>query len=651
MSKPVVGMGIAVLIVFMPLIDGGTSHIPWTVARIMALGLMYGVISMLVSREMLKIRWSLFIIPIALCVFLCGIWQFRASNSWAALQWSMNYSSYLAIFIASAYAFQSNSGKLGRSHWILIIGLALSVLFQAGWGVTHLEGGLLKARGTFVNTSYYGVFMSISASFFVAMALNTREEKKIFGEIGRLNFLYLFFGIFCSMGAALSASRAAVLALLAGLFVAFWTRFRAKATLIVIVTVILLMITPNPFSKRLKVLSLDIYAWQRLNIYKSTIMLIKDHPFGIGQGNYQFWITGYGFPVEQAFGKYGKSPRWAHSTYFQLSAELGPIAGISCLLIVGFLILKGLKVNARQRGSAAIFAGSAAAGLSTWAVASAVDTSIVSPPVTLLACIMGGIIYSSKPFQEDKVPLTLEIKLYPRFKVYASFIGILLAILVLSSLAGWLLKQEATKRLKEGKMKEAGAYYEKAMKVDRLNPSYPYRLSGIAFSNFKKTGDVEFAKRTFMLLESAISLSPQSAIYHIRLADSILESSAYADDPEQARKDAIPLYKHAISISPTQVFYINKLAIAFYRTNDFDNAIKYYRKALSLEPDFAMVRLNLVKILVEVGKKAEAIEQLKFIKETLAEANGRRNKLSEYELGLVDVSVNEIEALEKLTQE
>jgi tetratricopeptide (TPR) repeat protein len=72
--------------------------------------------------------------------------------------------------------------------------------------------------------------------------------------------------------------------------------------------------------------------------------------------------------------------------------------------------------------------------------------------------------------------------------------------------------------------------------------------------------------------------------------------------------DAIKQYREAIDIKPDYVEAYFNLGNALTKKGDVDDAIYNYRKALQIDPDFFKSYYNIAKILYGEGKIAEAID-------------------------------------------
>lgn len=79
-------------------------------------------------------------------------------------------------------------------------------------------------------------------------------------------------------------------------------------------------------------------------------------------------------------------------------------------------------------------------------------------------------------------------------------------------------------------------------------------------------------------------------------------------------KDAVPVLKTANEQRKDWVPALNELGIAYRKTNDFDNAIKSFKRTLELDGKYAAARYNLAESLYRNGKKDDAKKEFEKLK-------------------------------------
>jgi predicted Zn-dependent protease len=70
------------------------------------------------------------------------------------------------------------------------------------------------------------------------------------------------------------------------------------------------------------------------------------------------------------------------------------------------------------------------------------------------------------------------------------------------------------------------------------------------------------------------------------------------------------LAEKAVQLVPNQAAYLDTLAMLLSDNNDYAKAVEWQNKALALQPQNPVYKLNLAKIHIKGGKKDLAREQL-----------------------------------------
>jgi tetratricopeptide (TPR) repeat protein len=149
-----------------------------------------------------------------------------------------------------------------------------------------------------------------------------------------------------------------------------------------------------------------------------------------------------------------------------------------------------------------------------------------------------------------------------------------------------------------GNLDSAVSYYNKALEI---NPTYENAFIGLANANYKK-GDFEAAKRNYLKL---IELYPEQAGYYYELAGI-----------EQSLKDwnaVIDNYKKVMELDPTYKNDIanNDTGLAYFNMQDWENAEKYFMKALEIQPGNYLYLNNVSAVKLNLGDFEGAEEYVK----------------------------------------
>lgn len=91
------------------------------------------------------------------------------------------------------------------------------------------------------------------------------------------------------------------------------------------------------------------------------------------------------------------------------------------------------------------------------------------------------------------------------------------------------------------------------------------------------------------------------------------------------RDGAVAYAEKAIALEPAQPTYMDTLAMLLYDKGDYAKALEWQNKAVALQPQVGLFRLNLAKIQIKSGKKDMARKEL----ESLAKLGGRLHEQPE----------------------
>ena len=194
---------------------------------------------------------------------------------------------------------------------------------------------------------------------------------------------------------------------------------------------------------------------------------------------------------------------------------------------------------------------------------------------------------------------------------------------------------------------------EYCKKISEIDPENPRNLNNLGYLMMKKEKNYEEAIKYF---EKAILFASDPAIILGNLAD------AYAKN--QCFEEALQTYKKALTIDPNNALLcFNYAALLWQQVKDYDEAIIYYKKFITLEPENIFAYRALRSIYgYELEDSKSAVESLekaliyfKNDSELLLEiANIYEYELRDYKkakkyyLRILEINPNQIEALSAL---
>jgi len=278
------------------------------------------------------------------------------SFSW----WAFLLSAFLFFFIIKQFCESRRSLKvlvgiiMGLATVEAIYGLIQALIPSLGvlW-VDYISPGLGKARGTYINRNHFAGFIEmvwpLALGYTLAMGFRGKEVnfKKLLAS-DRLNkHLFLVLGMVVMLLALLlSRSRAGIMGAFIGFFtfillsrssgkrlpLGFWIMSGAMVGLIFVYG---FKIGFDPIIERFLQIGDQIEQGDsRLSIWRDSLVIVKDHPLGIGLGNFKNV-----YPVYNVSRVSDTRFLYAHNDYLHLLVEAG-IPGFLAL-VSGFFIFLG----------------------------------------------------------------------------------------------------------------------------------------------------------------------------------------------------------------------------------------------------------------------------------------------------------------------
>ena len=251
--------------------------------------------------------------------------------------------------------------------------------------------GETRAHGTFFNPNFFAAYEA--AVLLLSLGL------LLFHEMGTLppfykRWLWVYGGCLVDGVRDGTVSRSIVALLGALSFLAF-CRYGKKAFVILAVCLLAGLLVPNPLQHRIAHVAEDPYAYTRLDIWKSLLMRLLEHPLGIGVGMYKQGSFQDRFPIEGDIVRYRKRPESAHNEYLQIGVELG-VVGLA-LLFCGAGLWTA-EVSQLLRKPVEEFDRGLSMGVTASALVlllhAAVDSSFHEPALVILLLLMGGLIHN-----------------------------------------------------------------------------------------------------------------------------------------------------------------------------------------------------------------------------------------------------------------
>jgi O-antigen ligase len=252
----------------------------------------------------------------------------------------------ITIYIGSQKLIQYRDFSVKILLPLSTVGISISALYTI---IFYFIKNTSRSQTFFVRFNGTGTLLTIGFAILLGYFEYTRNTKK--------NILLIPLSM-TVIALLLTYSRGALLGFLTAFsFYNLRSRKHLIILLIILALILSIIFSYTPLKDRfLSIFSLDINKI-RINIWKSTINIIKDHLFlGIGPGNYSLIYPEYRMPDEKA--KHSFS--FSHNIFSNIAAETGIIGLILFALIIIIIMRKGFyisSINPLYRGIHAAFIG------------------------------------------------------------------------------------------------------------------------------------------------------------------------------------------------------------------------------------------------------------------------------------------------------
>ena len=625
------------LMVFSPLIEGGTTHLPVLIIRL----LLVAGLALWVFRSFQSGTITLYRIPMmplaAMFVGISGLGIFRSSYVGASIQGVIGLLMYALLMFLLLHQLYTRS-----SSRILVLGIVVMGSLEGLLGIVQYGWmGEARAKGTFFNPNFFAMYEAVT----VVLALSLLSSMK-WADHGWQEKCLLGAALSVSMPAFVMAqSRGAFFAFLVALLFLGLCRSWKLAVLLPLVVVLGVITLPNPIKERaLAVSDQDPYAYTRLEIWKSSLDRIADHPFGTGLGTYKYLSFKYRFPIEGEIVRYEKRAESAHNEYLQMAVELG-VGGLA-LFLVGIGVW-GWEVKGTLQGGLLSWERGAVVGLSGGALAilahAAVDSVFHEPALVLLLIMCGSLVVVLKRFNSpDPAPTwTVPFPYRPARLAMVVLLGAASVFLIIQPAAAWFAYEEGNVASQHGQSERAGEWYRRATFIDPGTTAYRDAVARMNVTQFYASGDPQWLLHAVEELEICQELNPLDGRIPSRLGMVYLVLAERTMSNEQRGEliaRAVKSYERAIEADPFSPFNYLELGKMMWRNGQYEKAQALLKTAVTHEPNFLPARVLLAKLAAQVGKSDVALSQYGAIESIQDRYKGRT--LSPLESRYLDISSN-----------
>jgi O-antigen ligase len=596
------------LIIFSPLIEGGTTHLPNLVMRLLLLGsaLVWTIHRMRVGTIVLTMNHFLPLVALFLGWAGLSVWWAPYKNP--SVQWFISLLMYALLFGVVIQGIRAS--RQVRHIVMVLVGMGL------GEGVLGIAQyvwlGEARAKGTFFNPNFFATYEVVALSIVLGLLSGVqRSEMKKWQRI----FLWSTAAImFCAF--VVAQSRGALLALIIAVTFIGCYRFGKIGLMILIVALVAGAVIPNPLKQRMLDVSVqDPYAFSRIDIWENSLARIVDRPLGIGLGMYKHSSFQYRFPIESNIVRYGKRAESAHNEYLQMAVELG-VGGLAIFLLgIGLwgrevIVALRSKLEPWERGLVTGLTGAVLGILAHGAV----DSVFHEPALVVLLIVCGGLVMALQPIKMPDISRRrLPFSYHPVRLALILVCGAVLAILTIQPAAGWFAHERGQAEAQAGRQSLALDWFLRASLIDPGTTGYHDAVARTSVQLFNQSGDPTWLVKAVEEEGQAVELNSMDGRFPYRLGTIygvLAEQKLGKAQRDLLLNQAAQAYEQAIQADPYSP--LNYMALANIRLSEgrVEEAKSRLQQAVVTEPNFLPARTILAELALKAGERK--VTQLEF---------------------------------------
>jgi O-antigen ligase len=597
------------LVVFAPLIDGGTTQFPVLVIRwlLLAGGVIWLLNRMKVGEVFLPH------LRLDLCGALFVAWTIL-TLAWspyknASLQWVLSVLSYAAFFVIVAHGLPSRRQARAQASLVMLVGLC-----EGLWGIVqYVWLGEARARGTFFNPNFFAAYES--AVFVLALAvLFFTERKALTQTVARSLWVVAAVSLAANIMAQSRGASAAMVAtaLCLGVF-----RYGKNAIAATGLCVLAILVVPNPLQHRiLHAEAQDPYAYMRFEIWKSAVLRLADQPLGIGVGMFKQGSFRDRFPIDGDIVRYRKRPESAHNEYLQIGVELG-IVGLVLFFGAVWLWAAELREILRtpdQNEDHGLLIGAAAAAVLLLLHAT-VDSTFHEPALVILLLLMGALVHRRyvQVCSEGGIWRRIRFRYHPLRVVSVVAGALLIAAVCAQSTVAWYAHEAGKHHAAQGDHEGALTWYVHAANIDPGTTGYHDSIARTTMQLFSLSRNSEWLIKAAEEEAIARKLNPVDGRFPFR-AGTVYRLMASQTATRTQRADllakAAEAFSEAIRLDPYSPFAYYELAQLRLAEGRVEEAIELLSTAMVYEPYFLPGRALRAELSLKAGIPGDYVKEM-----------------------------------------
>ncbi|MDH5667356.1 MAG: O-antigen ligase family protein [Nitrospira sp.] len=611
------------LVIFSPLLEGGTTHLAAMIMRLILLGAFFVYLLQMVKTNRLLLPRTMLILPVLLFLLLASISTVLSSYANQSEQWliiCLGYAGLLYLLAVFAHGWQ---------HWMTLYKiLVVMALLESGVAFfQYAVEGVARPSGTFFNPNFLAGYLAVVFVAVLAQTCYTKIWHRQFWSTGQSairNSLPFIMMLILASTIALTGSRGGTLALVAGIAMVISVRVGRYGLLGLVLLAALVALIPNPIRDRaLAEHQLNPASYARWHMWDGAVREMTEHPLGVGLGLYRYVYPRHAVSIESELFRYGKTAYTPHNEYLQIGVELG-VAGLGIMLcgmaLLGreSLALLRQRLTRRQRALSL----SAVAGIAVILTQATMDSNLREPAIAiLLACCAGMVVFGrTLDKTNDCAEHRMIILRTPRLWAALGILSIIiLGMHVLRLGVAHYLHESGAGSAKHRQWEAAIDSFQQAIRLDSKKALYHSSLAGTYFQVYRLTHDEQMAQAARHELNIAITLNPldgrlRSLLGHVLAAKATHDSlKAGVVHRDRLIAEAVQAYQEAVELEPFAYGHHMELARMMLWIGRQSEAEEHLRSVIRLEPNFLPARESLARLCVESGRKDTAEEEYKEI--------------------------------------
>lgn len=462
----------------------------------------------------------------------------RGGYRWVSYQWFLHHSAALALYLTLRRV-PPEQDRMPRAIGMLILAAA-AVQIGFAIGIQRIYLGFGRPFGTFENPNFLAEFLVYSClvAFF---ATNRAERKSFVAWAGPALIVLSLIGIW------MTGSRGGFLVAIGvgSILLAFplgWRRSLLAASAVILVVALV----PNSLRDRFLGVG-DPFAFERISMWKASLRIFLENPFGVGVGQYKYYWHIFRDPVEGTIVRYAKYAKTPHSEFFSILAELGA-PGAAAFLGLGAAGYLSLRRAAAREDAIVLCAAMIlfASFFHSFFEYNYHVFGLLLLNVSALAVVSGRLF---RPFVEWEVRVGKLVKgasllLLGLFVVYSGM-----------TFAGTVLEGPGMIAFREGRYENAERWFSRAAAGDPLRATYPDSASAAAYRLYENGKGEDHLFRAISWEQEAYSRNPMDYRYPGRLGYLFSKATDHIPGPSRGLLLAASfrMYDKAIALKPHTV--------------------------------------------------------------------------------------------------